>query len=311
MPLSPIAQALLNQMTAHAPDWKSIGPLDFRAMSATMVQPADPADRVVTRDFDADGVPVRLYRPAEAEGEREAEPVLLFLHGGGYISCSVDSHERLCSRLARLARCAIVSVDYRLAPEHVFPAAVEDGWSALRWLARKATDLGLDPDRIAIGGDSAGGTLATVTAIRARDEGGPALVHQLLIYPGTDLAGETESRRAFGKGYFLDADFAELCIATYLPDAAGRTHPWASPLHTPSLEGLPPATIQTAECDPLRDEGKAYADRLTAAGVAVDYRMYPGMFHGFASMFGLLPEADQALSDAAARLADAFARVPA
>jgi len=305
MPLSPIAQALLDQMTAHAPDWKSIGPLDFRAMSATMVQPADPADRVATRDLDADGVPVRLYRREEAE---DGEPVLLFLHGGGYIACSIDSHERLCSRLARLTGCAIVSVGYRLAPEHVFPAAVEDGSTALGWLARTAASLGLDPDRIAIGGDSAGGTLATVTAIRARDGGEPALVHQLLIYPGTDLSGETESQRAFASGYFLDADFAELCIAAYLPDAKDRLHPWASPLRTGSLAGLPPATILTAECDPLRDEGKAYAGRLDAAGVAVDHRMYPGVFHGFASMFGVLPEADQALADAAARLAGAFGR---
>jgi len=311
MPLSPIAQALLDQMTAHAPDWKSIGPLDFRAMSATMVQPADPADHVVTRDLDADGVPVRLYRRAEAEGGREAEPVLLFLHGGGYIACSIDSHERLCSRLARLANCAVVSVDYRLAPEHVFPAAVEDGSTALAWLAREAAALGLDPDRIAVGGDSAGGTLATVAAIRARDEGGPRIVHQLLIYPGTDLVGETESERLFARGYFLDADFAELCIAAYLPNAADRAHPWASPLHTPSLANLPPATIFTAECDPLRDEGEAYTERLRAAGVAVDYRMCAGMFHGFASMFGILPEADQALDHAAARLTDAFARVPA
>lgn len=306
MPLSPIAQMMLDQMTAHAPDWKTIGPLDFRAMSASMVQPADSGDRIVQRDLDADGVPVRLYRREEAADA--IEPVLLFLHGGGYIACSIDSHERLCSRLARLAGCAIVSVDYRLAPEHVFPAAVEDAAAALRWLAREAAGLRLDPDRIAIGGDSAGGTLATVTAIRARDAGAVRIVHQLLIYPGTDLAGETESKRAFANGYFLDADFAELCIATYLPDASQRPHPWASPLRTPSLADLPPATILTAECDPLRDEGKAYADRLREAKVTVDYRIYPGMFHGFASMFGLLPEADQALTDAAEQLNAAFKR---
>ncbi|MES2494748.1 MAG: alpha/beta hydrolase [Pseudomonadota bacterium] len=308
MPLSPIAQALLDQMTAHAPDWKTISPLDFRAMSASMVQPADAGDRIISRDLDADGVPVRLYRREEAVG---VEPVLLFLHGGGYIACSIDSHERLCSRLARLTGCAIVSVDYRLAPEHVFPAAVEDAATALDWLAREAAGLGLDPDRIAIGGDSAGGTLATVTAIRARDDGGPKVVHQLLIYPGTDLAGETESKRAFATGYFLDADFAELCISSYIPDAGDRSHPWASPLRSASLADLPPATILTAECDPLRDEGKAYADRLREAGVPVDYRMYSGMFHGFASMFGILPEADQALTDAAARLNDAFERTAA
>ncbi|SFR89576.1 alpha/beta hydrolase [Sphingomonas jatrophae] len=303
MPLSTAAQGLLDQMTAHAPDWKTISPLDFRAMSAAMVRPPEAADRVVTQDLDADGVPVRLFRRDDAE---QSEPVLLFLHGGGYIACSVDSHARLCSRLARLAGCAVVSVEYRLAPEHVFPAAVEDADRALAWLAREAAGLGLDPARIAIGGDSAGGSLATVAARHALAQGGPALVAQLLIYPGTDLVLETESRRLFSDGYFLDSDFSKLCINAYVPEAADRTHPDVSPLRADSLAGLPPATILTAECDPLRDEGEAYADRLRAAGVPVDYRMYPGTFHGFASMFGILPEADAALADAAAALASAF-----
>lgn len=304
MPLSPAAQAMLDQMTAHAPDWKTITPLEFRAMSAAMLQPPDAEDRVVTRDLDADGVPVRLFRRAEANDDQE--PVLLFLHGGGYIACSVDSHARLCSRLARLAKCAVLSVEYRLAPEHIYPAAVEDGWTALTWLAREAASLGLDPARIAIGGDSAGGTLATVAAMRARDAGGPPLVAQLLIYPGTDMVTETESRCLYSDGYFLDSDFSRLCLDAYAPEPIDRADAGLSPLLAESLAGLPPAVILTAECDPLRDEGATYAERLRAEGGRADYRMYPGTFHGFVSMFGMLAEADAAVGAAAAALKVAF-----
>jgi acetyl esterase len=308
MALTPIARAILDQFTAQAPDWSQVTALDFRAQSAMMVQPADPADRIVSTEADADGVPVTIYRRAEATG---AEPTLVFYHGGGYIACSVASHERLCHRLARLAGCAIVSVEYRLAPEHPFPAAIEDALTALRWVAGNEGGHGLDADRIALGGDSAGATIATVTAMRARDARGPRLRHQLLIYPGTDLLAETESKAAFGSGYFLDAGFAELCVSAYLPEGADRAHPWVSPLRAADLEGLPPATLLTAECDPLRDEGRAYAEALREAGVAVEYREYAGMFHGFASMFGVLPEADAALAEAAAALSAAFAPVKA
>jgi acetyl esterase len=308
MPLNAIAQGMLAQLNANPVDWKSITPIQFRASTAAMVQPADPADHIVSEDADADGVPVRIYRRAEARGD---EPVLVFYHGGGYIACGIPSHERLCHRLARLAECAIVSVDYRLAPEHVFPAAVDDALTALRWVAANGHAHGLDTRRIAVGGDSAGGSLATVAALRVRDEGGPALVHQLLFYPGTDLTGETESERLYSDGYFLDSDFSELCLSSYIPDAGDRAHPWASPLLVENLSGLPPATLITAECDPLRDEGRAYADRLNAAGVKASYTDYPGVFHGFASMFGMLPEADQAVAEAAAVLRGAFARVDA
>lgn len=300
--LTPAAQALLDTMGSF--DWGGIDALEFRAMSAQMVQPADPADRIIRRDVDAGGVPARLYRREEAADL--GEPVLLFLHGGGYIACSLDSHERMCSRLARLAGCAILSVDYRLAPEHVFPAAVEDATTALEWLTHHAATLDLDATRIAIGGDSAGGTLAAVTAIRARDNGKSPVIHQLLIYPGTDLADQTQSERDYATGFFLDAEFAELCITSYLPNASDRAHPWASPLRTQDLAGLPPATILVAECDPLRDEGAAYAARLRDAGVVVNYHQYAGMFHGFFGMFDILPEAHAAIADAAAALARAF-----
>ena len=304
MPLNAIAQGMLAQLNAHPIDWATMTPQGFRAISARMEQPADPADRVVHVDADADGVPVRIYRRAEADG---AEPALVFYHGGGYIACGLSSHERLCVRLARLAGCAVVSVDYRLAPEHPFPAAVDDALAALRWVAAHGREHGLDTSRIAVGGDSAGGSLATVTALRVRDEGGPALRHQLLIYPGTDLTGETESERLYSDGYFLDSAFSKMCLDAYLPAPLDRGQPWASPLLSPDLGGLPPATVQTAECDPLRDEGKAFADRLAASGVPTRYTDYPGVFHGFASLFGILPEADAAVADAAAALRTAFA----
>jgi acetyl esterase len=305
MPLTPAAQGMLNYFNANPVDWKQVTPQEFRLQTAQMEQPADPADNVSWQDADANGVPVRIYQPAEVQGPL---PTLVYFHGGGYISCGIASHHRLCSRLTRLAECAVVSVDYRLAPEHKFPAAVDDAFNAVRWAAKHGIDYGLDATRLAVGGDSAGGTLATVCAIRARDEGGPALMHQLLVYPGADLTGETESEKLYRSGYFLDADFSEMCLDAYLPNRADRAHPWASPLFTKDLRGLPPATIITAECDPLRDEGKAYADALNAAGTAASYADYAGVFHGFYSLFGMLPEADQAVAQSAATLKSVFAK---
>lgn len=304
MPLNEISAAILAQINATAPDMKTITPLEFRAYSGAMLQPADPADRIVTQDIDAGGVPARVYRREEASA---SEPVLVFYHGGGYIACGIESHDRLCHRLARKGACAIISVDYRLAPEHVFPAAVHDAYAVLLWVAENGALYGLDTNRIAIGGDSAGAALAAVTAIRVRDEGGPALRHQLLIYPGVDMTADTPSLREFSKGYFLDKEFREVCLSAYVPDRADRAHPWASPLLASDHGRLPPATVITGECDPLRDEGRAYADKLKAAGVATGYTDYPGVFHGFVSLFGIVPEADAAIEQVAAALRVAFA----
>lgn len=305
MPLNETSTAILAFMNANSPDMRAITAQEFRAYSAGMLQPADPGDRIVSQDVDADGVPARIYRCEEATG---LQPVLVFYHGGGYIACGIDSHERLCHRLARLGGFAIVSVDYRLAPEHAFPAAVDDALIAARWVAQHGAEYGLDTTRMALGGDSAGGTLATVTAARIRDEGGPAIVHQLLIYPGVDMITEFPSTREFAEGYFLDADFSELCLSSYLPDRADRAHPWASPARAEDLSRLPPATILTAECDPLRDGARAYTDLLRKAGVPVEYVEYPGVFHGFASLFGTVAEADEAVAKGASALQKAFAR---
>ncbi len=303
MPLNETSAQILAFMSANMPPLDGLTAQEFRAYSAQMVQPADPADRVSTQDIDADGVPVRLYRREEAG---EGEPVVIFYHGGGVIACSIDSHERLCSRLARVGECAVVSVDYRLAPEHVFPAAVDDALHAALWVGQHGSEYGLDVARLMLAGDSAGGTLATVTAARIRDEGGPAIAHQLLIYPGTDMEGDYPSGREFGDGYFLDAKFSELCLGSYFANPADRTHPWASPIRLADLAGLPATTVMTAECDPLRDPGKAYAQALQAAGTTADYIEYPGVFHGFVSMFGAIPEADQAVVKAGAVIRQAL-----
>lgn len=305
MPLNETSTQILAFMSANMPPLDGMTAQEFRAYSAQMVQPADPADRVSKQDIDAGGVPVRLYRREEAG---ESEPVVVFYHGGGFIACSIDSHERLCSRLARLGECAVVSVDYRLAPEHAFPAAVDDANHAALWVAEHGADYGLDVARIMVAGDSAGGTLATVTAARIRDEGGPVVAHQLLIYPGTDMEGDYPSGREFGEGYFLDTKFSELCLASYFPNRADRVHPWASPIRMADLSGLPPVTVLTAECDPLRDPGKAYANALQAAGTPADYIEYPGVFHGFVSMFGTIAEADQAVAKAGDVIRSALTR---
>lgn len=304
MPLNETSAGILAFMNANMPSMQGLTAQEFRAYSAQMVQPADPADRVTMQDVDAGGVPARIYR---REGAGAAEPVVVFYHGGGYIACGIDSHERLCSRLARLGACAVVSVDYRLAPEHVFPAAVDDALTAARWVAENGAQYGLDTARMMLAGDSAGGTLATVTAARIRDEGGPAIAHQLLIYPGTDMVTDFPSAREYGEGYFLDRDFTELCLNAYLPDPADRAHPWASPSRAADLSGLPAATIMTAECDPLRDGGRLYARQLQDAGIAAEYIEYPGVFHGFASMFGTIAEADQAVEKAGEVIRRTFA----
>ena len=305
MPLNETSTQILAFMSANMPPLDGMTAQEFRAYSAQMVQPADPVDRVSKQDIDAGGVPVRLYRREEAG---ESEPVVVFYHGGGFIACSIDSHERLCSRLARLGECAVVSVDYRLAPEHAFPAAVDDAYHAALWVAEHGADYGLDVARIMVAGDSAGGTLATVTAARIRDEGGPVVAHQLLIYPGTDMEGDYPSGREFGEGYFLDTKFSELCLGSYFPNRADRVHPWASPIRMADLSGLPPVTVLTAECDPLRDPGKAYANALQAAGTRAHYIEYPGVFHGFVSMFGTIAEADQAVAKAGDVIRSALTR---
>jgi acetyl esterase len=258
------------------------------------------------------GVPLRAYRPAGAE-RAEVLPALVYFHGGGWTIGDLDTHDVLCRELANGARCAVFSVEYRLAPECPFPVAVEDCVAATRYVFENSSSLKIDAARIAVGGDSAGGNLAAVVALHARDAGGPPLCFQLLIYPATDqnLATETGSLRRNGEGYLLTLPLMERFRANYLPRPADYTDWRASPAAAKSHEGLPPAFVLTAGFDPLLDEGRRYAELLARAGVEVVYRDYPDMIHGFILMGGVVEVANAAVAECCAQLAKAFEKVPA
>ena len=263
-------------------------------------------DRTATAR-DGATLPLRLYRP-DAVPPADAGPglpVLVYFHGGGFMVGSIATHDSLCRHLAHLAHCAVVSVDYRLAPEHRFPVAVDDAWDALSAVRAQAPAWGLDPARIAVGGDSAGGTLATVCATLARDAGLP-LALQLLFYPGCSARQDSASHRHFGHGFLLDRELIDHFFGAYLRDEADRDDWRFAPLETPDLEGVAPVWMGLAECDPLVDEGLLYADRLRLAGVPVDLELYRGVTHEFIKMGRAVPEALTAHADAARALRRAF-----
>ena len=251
-------------------------------------------------------IPVRHYRPAGSVAGQKL-PALLFFHGGGWVIGDLDTHDVLCRELSNGAGCTVIAIDYRLAPEHRFPAAVDDSIAAMRHFVQRAADYAFDATRVAVGGDSAGGNLATVVALAARDAGYPPLAYQLLIYPGTDQRMRHASHAANGAGYLLTRELIEYFRGHYLPDAKQYDDWRASPLLAKDLSGLPPAYVLTAGFDPLVDEGKAYAQRLAAAGVKVEYRCYEDMVHGFILMGGVLDTARLAVADCAERLKRAFA----
>lgn len=275
-------------------------------LATQMATPPEPVAAVEDRVAGQPGaeVPVRVYRP---DGDPPL-PIAVTLHGGGFVHGSLDSHDAVSRRLANASGCVVVSVGYRLAPEHPFPAGVEDAFEATRWVAEHASELGGDPDRIAISGESAGGNLAAVVTLLARDRGGPRLAFQLLVYPAVDMGGQYGSRTEFGEGYLLDLDDMRWYESNYLHDHAQRDDFRASPLRAPSLAGLPPALIITAEFDPLRDEGEVYGERLRQAGVPVRVSRYDGMVHGFFGMVGMLDRASEAMAEAGSALRDALVR---
>nr|WP_243236974.1 alpha/beta hydrolase [Heliobacterium chlorum] len=243
-------------------------------------------------------IPIRIYTPKGSA----PHPVLVFFHGGGFVVGNLDTHDAFCREMAQSARCAVISVDYRLAPEHKFPAAVEDAYDAVTWVHDHAEEFQIDKERIAVGGDSAGGNLATVVAIHAKERGFPQIVYQLLYYPSTNFLGETASIREFGKGFLLTTELMKWFARHYLRDDEDRKNPYASPLLYPDLHGLPPAMIITAEYDPLRDDGEMYAKKLEEAGVPVTLRRYNGMIHGFASLLDHFDQAKRAIEDGANQL---------
>ncbi len=249
-----------------------------------------------------DGHPLeaRLYAPSD-----EVLPTLLFFHGGGFTVGSIKSHDIFCRQLSHLAGCAVVSLNYRLAPEYKFPTAAHDAWDALLWLSNHAKSLGLDGGRLAVGGDSAGGTLAAVCAILARDAGLP-LALQLLIYPGCAAHPDTASYKSFADGFILGKKQVSWFFNQYIPELQDREDWRFAPLNAPDVEGVAAAWVGLAECDPLVDEGVMYADKLRASGVAVDLEIYRGVTHEFIKMGRVIPEARQLHADAARALTQAF-----
>lgn len=309
MPLGPQAQALLEQMAASgAPPLSAQSVAEARqALLAFAQLGGDPesVNHVEDRKLpgpDA-GIPVRIYTPAGSG----PFPVLVYFHGGGWVLCDLETHDPVCRSLANAARCIVVSVDYRLAPEHKFPAALDDCYAATQWVMNNATLINGDPTRVAVGGDSAGGNLAASVALMARDRGGPAIIFQLLVYPVTDYyTPGTPSYQQNADGYFLTRDDMVWFWNHYLNGEADAANPYACPLRAASLADLPPALVITAEFDPLRDEGEIYAARLRAYGVAAELVRYDGMIHGFLSMAGVLDQGRNALAFAASRLRSAF-----
>ena len=251
-------------------------------------------------------VPVRCYRPKGAAKD-ERLPALVYFHGGGWVIGDLDTHDGVCRTLANAARCSVLSVEYRKAPESPFPAAVDDCFAATRWAALEAAALNIDASRLAVGGDSAGGNLSAVVSLLARELGSPAIAFQLLIYPATDQRMRHSSIERNGDGYLLTKRAMEYFRGHYLPRAEDWLDWRASPLLATSLAGLPPASVLTAGYDPLVDEGKAYADRLATEGVAVEYRNYPDMIHGFITMGRVLDTAGAALDECGRVLSNALA----
>jgi acetyl esterase len=262
------------------------------------------------QDLLADGphgtIPLRLYRPVGSH-EQAPLPVLVYFHGGGWVIGDLDTHDTLCRELSNGAGCAVVSVDYRMGPEHRFPAAVDDCIAATRWVHLHAEELHLDPARLGVGGDSAGGNLAAVVSIAARDAGDLAVAYQLLIYPATDQHRDLPSHTSNGQGYLLTTDTMDYFAGHYIADKAQYQDWRASPLLRDDLSRLPPALVLTAGYDPLRDEGKAYAERLTAAGNAASCVCFERQIHGFILMGKVLDEANTAVGLCAAELKRAFA----
>ena len=311
MPLDPDAQTILDMVReAGRPAFETLTPAEARALykAGREALAAPPMAVAEIRELSMPGpggpLPLRLYRGADYPGL----PGLIFFHGGGWVIGDIETHDSVCRHLAHAAGCAVVSVDYRLAPEAKFPAAFDDAVAATEWVAENAASLGIDRDRLAVGGDSAGGNLAAAVALLARDRGGPRLSFQMLIYPATDLGALFDSQVRFGEGYLLTRATMRWFIDQYLNDPTEAADWRASPLRAADLAGVAPAFVLTAGYDPLCDEGEAYARRLQEYGVAVQHRRIADQIHGFCTMGKIIRAAHSALDEAAAALRAAFAR---
>ena len=314
MPLDPQAQRFLAMLAAAgAADPSQVGVGERRQRFAALMRFSEPAvtiggveDRTIPGPQGLIGL--RLYTPLGAH--RDPLPGLVYFHGGGLVAGSLATHDAFCRALANLSGCRIVAVDYRLAPEHKFPAAVLDCYGAATWVLDHAMTVGIDPERLAVVGDSAGGTLAAVVCQMARERPGAGFALQLLLCPILDFAATTASRRALANGHLLDEATMDRDIALYVPAGFDCADPRISPLRARDLRGLPPATIHSAEFDPLRDEAAAYAERLLEAGVVVRHTCHPGMIHLFYALPGVIPYARSALQLICAELSAALGLEP-
>jgi len=308
MPLDAQAQAFANLLVSMPmPDWSTLDVAAYRSMLAAFPPLPTLDDELASvEDGSLDGpagpLAVRVYRP-HADGPL---PVTVYFHGGGFVSGGLDTHDNICRRLANRSGSAVAAVAYRLAPEHRFPAAIDDALAAVHCLRARAEGLNFDASRMAVAGDSAGGNVAAVVAQLLRDDGF-RLAHQLLFYPVTDSTCATASMQAWAQAPMLTGDMMRWFWRHYLPESSQGQDPRASPLRQSHLEGLPAATVITAECDPLCDEGWAYAQAMARAGVTVTQHHCLGQFHGFASMLGILGAATAAVDFGAAQLRHAFA----
>ncbi|QDF41392.1 alpha/beta hydrolase [Bradyrhizobium symbiodeficiens] len=311
MSLDPLAKRLLTMMAAAAPQARGRPSVEARRQSlAKLMQFARvDAPDVTSRDSMLPGrageLPYRLYTPANAD---ERAPGFVFFHGGGLVAGGIATHDRIAAALAHATGCRLVSVDYRLAPEHKFPAAIDDAITATEWVAREAASLGIDADRLVVGGDSAGATLAAIVCQEAAQTAGLAIAAQCLICPVLDFEETSPSREAFAEGHLIDRVTIEADLSDYLPEGIDTADPRVSPLRATRLTGLPTAIIHTAEYDPMRDEGNAYARKLLAAGVAVEHVCHDGMVHNFHAMGAILPQAQLVLSQIGEQVRRAVAR---
>jgi acetyl esterase len=308
MPLDPqVIKILKEAESLGLPVYQDLSPTEARKQmldQAPPVQPALSVKKVVDRKIPGpDGdIPIRLYYPA---GDA-LFATLVYFHGGGWVIGDLDTHHSFCHALAKTSGCLVVAVDYRLAPEHRYPAAVEDAYAATKWVAENSGLIQADPDRFAVCGDSAGGHLAAVVTLMARDRKGPRIDFQVLIYPITDYSFDTASYLENKEGYMLTRDLMKWFWNHFVEDEGQAKDPYVSPLRAENLSGLPPALIVTAEYDPLRDEGEAYGQRLQEAGVNVTLSRYPGMIHAFIRMTALLDKANEALDEVAGMLRRVF-----
>jgi acetyl esterase len=300
MPLDPAAKRFLDMIAATASGGRSPSTLDERRQAFAKLMRFARADATEVTGIDgampgpAGDLPYRLYAPADDATENL--PGFVFFHGGGMVGGSIETHDRIAAALAQVTGCRLVSVGYRLAPEHQFPAAIEDAIAATKWVSEQAPSLGINAARLVVGGDSAGATLAAVVCQEALRSDGPAISLQCLICPVLDFEETSPSREAFAENHLLEMATLEADLALYLPAGAERGDPRISPLRAVKFTGLPAAIIHTAEYDPVRDEGNAYASKLVTAGVEVEHICHDGMIHNFHAMGAILPQGRLVLS---------------